>query len=683
MAVFACKNITITFPKKSVEEVLDTLQHVQAVELIEHQKNADLPADIVAQEAEVMSQLEVASKAFDALAKYTEKKGALAFLSDDRFVIGTSEFKDTNAKKAELVQLANTISEHHDEQLRLVEEQKTLEETIHTVSPLRDVDVKILGEFEYVAFVPFFVHESRHETVVADIRKRFPDAEVETIDKKDDEYVYVAAVAKANKDALISFIVDNATVIALDSAIEGSFHDVYSKSTNRLEEIKKRSEEIDSFMKESMGAMKSLAVLKDILHSEIQIIFAWHSVQEASDDSYMIQGFVDPTRVDELTKSLSDVAEASISVTDDTKATKVIMKNNWFVKPFEIVTKMMGVPVGNGVDPTPILAGFFVFMYGLALSEAGYGLVCALITGVLLLAVRRMKPGPKALFTIIFYASISTLVVGSIFGSWFGVTPSDIDTANPDKYLPHTQFLIDVGVWPLMQKLQLLNPLQQILTLMIAMGALGIVHLMIGLILGVHQEIKRGKLVNGLLGSGLWLGFLVLAILNVLNLQGLLGESLKAVPYLAYAMGAYVVIMIPLVGREAGSLPGKFAKGAFDLFFGAIGYVSDILSYTRLVALGLATGIIASVVNLMAGLVGSGLVAKGGFALVIGYVLMVIVFIGGHIFNIALNVLGSYITVGRLHFVEFFSKFFESGGQELQPFKKSEEYISIVPSKNV
>lgn len=683
MAVFACKNITITFPKKSVAEVLDTLQHVQAVELIEHQKNADLPANIVAQEAEVMSQLEVASKAYDALAKYIDKKNALAFLTDGRVVIGSSEFKETNSKKTELVELAKTISEHYGEKLRLKEEQQTLEETIHTVSPLRDVDVKILGDFEYVAFVPFFVHESRHETVVADIRKRFPQAEVDTIDKKDDEYVYVAAVAKADKEALVSFIVDNATVISLDSTIEGSFHDVYSKSTKRLDEIKKRSEEIDAFMKEKISAIESIAVLKDILHSEIQIIFAWHSVQDSSEDSYMIQGFVDPTRVDEVTESLSGVTNASISVTDDIKATKVIMKNNWFVKPFEIVTKMMGVPVGDGVDPTPILAGFFVFMYGLALSEAGYGLVCALITGALLLIVRRMKPGPKALFTIIFYASISTLVVGSIFGSWFGVTPSDIDTANPDKYLPHTQFLIEIGVWPLMQKLQLLNPLQQILTLMIAMGVLGIVHLMIGLLLGVRQEMKRGKLMNGLLTSGLWLGFLTLAILNVLNLQGFLGDGLKGVPYLAYAMGAYVVIMIPLVGREAGSLPGKFAKGAFDLFFGAIGYVSDILSYTRLVALGLATGIIASVVNLMAGLVGSGLVAKGGIALVIGYVLMVIIFIGGHIFNIALNVLGSYITVGRLHFVEFFSKFFESGGQELQPFKKSEEYISIVPSKNV
>lgn len=682
MAVFACKNITITFPKNSVGEVLDTLQHVQAVELVEHQKNADLPADIVAQEVEVMSQLEVANKAYDALAQYVDKKKPLAFLTDDRVTIGSNEFKEAVSKKAELVALAKDVTIHHDEELRLKDEQEHVEKTIHTVSPLRDVDVKIFGDFSYMAFVPFFVHESRHDVVVSDIRKRFPEAEVETIDKMNDEYVYVAAVAIEDRDTLITFIMDNATIINIDSSIAGSFHDVYNQSTERLEEIKKRQAVIDNYMQEKVAEMKSIAVLKDILHSEIQIIFAWHSVQRQSDDTYMIQGFVDPTRVEEVSKALDGIQETTISVTDDVKASKVIMKNNWFVKPFEIVTKMMGVPVGNGIDPTPILAAFFVFMYGLALSEAGYGLVCAIITGVLLLAVRRMKPGPKSLFTIIFYASVSTLVVGSIFGSWFGVTPSDIDTANPDQYLPHTQFLIEIGVWPLMQKLQLLNPLQQILTLMIAMGILGIVHLMIGLLIGVRQEMKRGKFVNGLLTSGLWLGFLTLAILNVLNLQGLLGESLKAVPYLAYAMGAYVVIMIPLMGREAGSLPGKFAKGAFDLFFGAIGYVSDILSYTRLVALGLATGIIASVVNLMAGLAGSGLVAKGGVALVIGYVLMVVIFIGGHIFNIALNVLGSYITVGRLHFVEFFSKFFESGGQELQPFKKSEEYISIVPSKN-
>ncbi len=131
------------------------------------------------------------------------------------------------------------------------------------------------------------------------------------------------------------------------------------------------------------------------------------------------------------------------------------------------------------------------------------------------------------------------------------------------------------------------------------------------------------------------------------------------------------------LGRAMSNPFTMFAKGLYDMFFGAIGYLSDSLSYTRLVALGLATGIIAGVVGTLARLAGGGLVEQGGASLIVGYIIMVVIFVGGHIFNIALNVLGTYINVGRLHFVEFFGKFFESGGVEFDPMKRSQEYIVI------
>jgi V/A-type H+-transporting ATPase subunit I len=135
--------------------------------------------------------------------------------------------------------------------------------------------------------------------------------------------------------------------------------------------------------------------------------------------------------------------------------------------------------------------------------------------------------------------------------------------------------------------------------------------------------------------------------------------------------------MIYLLGREMNSIFARFGKGAYDVFFGVVGYLSDILSYTRLVALGLATGIIAGVVGTLANLAGNGLVERGGAWLIIGYIIMIIIFVAGNIFNIALNVLGTYINVGRLHFVEFFSKFFQSGGRPLREVTRSQEYSII------
>jgi V/A-type H+-transporting ATPase subunit I len=193
------------------------------------------------------------------------------------------------------------------------------------------------------------------------------------------------------------------------------------------------------------------------------------------------------------------------------------------------------------------------------------------------------------------------------------------------------------------------------------------------------QHVKRGEAAEGFYASMSWIIFISLIFVTILSGQGMLGEVFEVnSQYILYLLGAYTVAMIFFVGRESASIGGKFAKGLFDLFFGVIGYVSDMLSYTRLVALGLATGIIAAVVNTLAELAGGGLVNAGGWKFIVGYLVMGVIFVGGHIFNIALNVLGSYITVGRLHFVEFFNKFFESGGEELHLFQPVQESTRIV-----
>ena len=217
------------------------------------------------------------------------------------------------------------------------------------------------------------------------------------------------------------------------------------------------------------------------------------------------------------------------------------------------------------------------------------------------------------------------------------------------------------------------------MVIILPLHGLGMIHLFFGLILNFVQHMKRGQSMEGFYASISWLVFISLILITILSGQGALGVTLQDYSqFILYALGLYSIAMIFFVGREATSIGGKFAKGLFDLFFGAIGYVSDLLSYTRLVALGLATGIIAAVVNTLAELAGGGFVQSGGWKLIVGYFIMIVIFVGGHLFNIALNVLGSYITVCRLHFVEFFNKFFESGGEELRIFQPVQESTRII-----
>ena len=125
--------------------------------------------------------------------------------------------------------------------------------------------------------------------------------------------------------------------------------------------------------------------------------------------------------------------------------------------------------------------------------------------------------------------------------------------------------------------------------------------------------------------------------------------------------------LLLMSGRANKNVALRIALGAYDLY-NITGWLSDVLSYSRLLALGLATGVIASVVNQMGSMAGKS---------VFGVILFIVVFIGGHIFNIAINLLGAYVHTNRLQFVEFFGKFYEGGGRAFNPFKANTKYVDI------
>ena len=126
-------------------------------------------------------------------------------------------------------------------------------------------------------------------------------------------------------------------------------------------------------------------------------------------------------------------------------------------------------------------------------------------------------------------------------------------------------------------------------------------------------------------------------------------------------------------GRSTRNPGVRIALGAYDLY-NITGWLSDVLSYSRLLALGLATGVIASVVNQMGSMAGGG---------ILGAILFLVVFLIGHTFNIGINLLGAYVHTCRLQYVEFFGKFYEGGGKAFNPFKENTKYVDIKEEKNL
>jgi V/A-type H+-transporting ATPase subunit I len=203
-----------------------------------------------------------------------------------------------------------------------------------------------------------------------------------------------------------------------------------------------------------------------------------------------------------------------------------------------------------------------------------------------------------------------------------------------------------------------MNPLDDPIRLLIFSFILGIIQIYTGLCLQAYKNIRDGNTTAALFDQGMWMIFLAGCIMFAL-------PGMAQVAKIVAIAGAIGLVLTQ--GRHQRNPVLKLGSGILSLY-DATGFLSDVLSYSRVLALGLATGVIATVINTMGELIGVNF---------IGYIFMIILLIGGHLFNIAINALGAYVHSSRLQYVEFFSKFYEGGGRAFQPFKINTKYINL------
>lgn len=331
----------------------------------------------------------------------------------------------------------------------------------------------------------------------------------------------------------------------------------------------------------------------------------------------------------------------------------VALKNNIFVEPFESVTELYGIPKYTEFDPTPLFAPFYFIFFGICLSDAGYGLIITALSYFALLKLK-LEGTAKKFFGLFFLGGLSTFIMGALMGSWMG------DTLNylPNNILFIRTFLID--------KISLLDPIKNPMPLLIISLSLGVIQIYTGFIIKFIANVKENKIKTGLMDQGSWLllisGILLFVITSVIG-------SLAGFKSIAkYIIWAGLLFLILTQGRSNKNIILKIAGGVISLY-NLIGYFSDILSYSRLFALGLSTAVLAVVVNTFVMLFKD--------VPIIGIILAVFVFILGHLFNMVISGMGAFIHSTRLQYVEFFTKFYEGGGSYFKPFKVITKYIKV------
>ena len=325
----------------------------------------------------------------------------------------------------------------------------------------------------------------------------------------------------------------------------------------------------------------------------------------------------------------------------------VLLHNSSAVVPFEAVTEMYSLPDYRGFDPTSIFALFYAVFFGMMLSDAGYGILMA-VGCFIVLKKFNLEGMTYKMIKLFFYCGISTIIWGALFGGWFG----DIVAVFSRTFLGKEVVL--QPIW--------FNPLDDPMKLLILSLALGIVHIFIGMGIKAYMQIKEGKWLDAVCDEGFW-------YITILGLIAWLGGGTvsPALPKVGMYMSIIGAAGLLLTGGRHNKGFGKITGGLSNIY-SITSYMSDILSYARLLALGLATGVIAQVVNTMGTLFG------GGFG---GLIALVLIFILGHALNLAINALGAFIHSSRLQYVEFFGKFYLDGGEPFDPFRRKTKYIKL------
>lgn len=326
----------------------------------------------------------------------------------------------------------------------------------------------------------------------------------------------------------------------------------------------------------------------------------------------------------------------------------VMIENSPAVTPFEAVTQMYSMPDYKGFDPTKWFAIFYAMFFGIMLSDAGYGLVITIATFITLKKFD-LEGMTKKMVKMFMYCGIATVFWGAMFGGWFGdLIPVVADVLFGKK----------VEIKPIW-----FNPIDDPTRLLIWSLGFGIVHIFLGMAINAYMLIKRGQFWDAVFDVFSWYVLIIGAIM-----YGALGNSNPALGKVGLYMAIIGAAILLLTGGRKNKGFGK-VTGGLGALYGITGYVSDILSYSRLLALGLATGVIASVVNTMGSLGGRGIVS---------FIVLIVVGIVGHSFNMAINILGAFVHSSRLQYIEFFGKFYEDGGEEFDPFRNETKYIKIL-----
>ncbi len=626
MAILSMKKMALIAHSDNRELVLQRLQDIGAVEVaktsLEELEAAQAPDTLM----ELEKKLGEVREALEVIRKYDETKSGML---TPKPAITKERLKDMKNSLLEADEAIEKIKQFTVETGALKSREHRLRNRASQLEPYAKFDAPLesIKENDYTVCLLGTIPADNIENYRALCEKYKEGAYFEDIERNKDYLSVYVIIAKEYDEELTGELKYIGFAEAFTKDLIGTPADLIYDINNECESIKAESAEYDEKAKKYVDHKLSLQAVEDYLINEIARVRCIERLGETG-STFMLTGWVIEGTEEKIEKLVIDAApEAYVEFSAPEEGDKVptAVKNAGVIAPFEAVTDMYAVTNQKALDPNLIMSIFYFLIFGMMMGDAAYGAMLSL--GALIM-LRIKKPGGmfKKVTTVILICGVSTTLWGLFFGNVFGVE-------------------VFKGV---------LNPISDAMTLLIICLGIGILHILFGLGMGAYQSIRRSKVLDALFDKVTWMMILLGGVLFAVGMVGgisILGTIGK------WAAIAGVVVLLLTAGRHKKGVLKK-AIGGLSSIYGITGYMSDILSYCRIFGMGLATTVIAMVFNTIASLLFGGIV---------GYIFGAVVLVIGHVFNIAINTLGSFVHTARLQYIEFFSKFYEDGGHAFMP----------------
>ena len=640
--------ITILGMDDQRKAVIDSLMDIGAIEIRvadtqEYENIADHPG-VQTELADIDSKLADVDAAITILNKYCpQKKGFFP----SRREISKSELARVLENQDSIWNSVNRIREREEHLIQLKNEENRLSNLCSSMIPWSDypVPLEITGTRK-TGIIPGTIPGSID---LAHLKNELNDkvtcSEMAVIrSDKDQHYVYVVYHLDAEQECL-SLLKAFGFSKASFSGMTGTANESIEKLQSRIHQISLERENVVEQIKGLSKDRELLEALFDSFRINRARIEAAGKVLKTN-RAFMINGWI-PTEIAQKAKEYLEseyIASIEITEPEEEEEFPVLLENKGIAEAGEPISNMYSLPHSREIDPNAVMAPFYIVFFGLMLSDGGYGILLVLAAGFILKRFK-LEDGTRKFMKLIFYCGIATIFWGIMFGSWFGI-----------------ETLSKYGLW--------MNPVERPELLLSWSLLFGIIHMYAGFALKAANLIRQKKYLDALFDVGFRLifytGFIMVLLPFAPEIDKEAAAPLVKIGIVLLIAGA--ILMALTQGRDKKNIIGKFFGGVMSLY-DAVGFLSDVLSYSRLLALGLATGIIAAIINQMS--------AMFDFAIILKIILMAAILLIGHTINFAINALGAYVHSCRLQYLEFFGKFFTGGGEAFKPLRANTKYVAI------